>query len=76
MNTTEQLLTDTLDQALAMYCEARQRSDDEKAAASRELRCYLPVLIQLDTIDPVRLTEKALRHLYGLEYRPSPVALH
>ena len=40
------------------------------------MRCYLPVLIQHDTIDPVRLTEKALRHLRELEYRPSATALH
>jgi hypothetical protein len=75
-NKTEQLLTDTIDQALAIYCEARHRSDGEKAAASRELRAYLPVLIQLDTIDPERLTEKALRHLRELEYRPSSVAVN
>jgi hypothetical protein len=73
MNTTEQLLTATIDEALAIYCEARPRSDGEKAAASRELRCYLPVLIQHETIDPERLTEKALRHLRELEYRPQPL---
>lgn len=76
MNTTEQLLTDTIEQTIEIYCETKHRSDDEKAAASRELRCYLPVLIQHDTIDPVRLTEKALRHLRELEYRPSATALH
>jgi hypothetical protein len=76
MNTTEQLLTDTIEQTIAIYCEARHRSDDEKTAAARELRCYLPVLIQHDTIDPARLTEKALRHLSELEYRPQPTALH
>ena len=73
MNTTEQLLADTIDQALAIYCEGRHRSDNEKAAASRELRCYLPVLIQHASIDPERLTEKALRHLRELEYRPQPL---
>jgi len=73
MNTTEQLLIDTIDQALAIYCEARHRSEAEKAAASRELRCYLPVLLQHDTIDPERLTEKALRHLREIEYRPQPL---
>jgi len=76
MNTTEQLLTDTIERTIEIYCETKHRSDDEKAAASRELRCYLPVLIQHDTIDPLRLTEKALRHLRELEYRPSAAALH
>jgi hypothetical protein len=76
MNATEQLLTDTIEQTIVLYCEARHRSDDERAAASRELRCYLPVLIRHDTIDPMHLTEKALRHLSELEYRPRPAALH
>ena len=72
MNTTEQLLMDTIEQAIAVYCETRRRTDDEKAAALRELHCYLPVLIHHDTIDPERLTEKALRHLRELEHRPRP----
>jgi hypothetical protein len=57
---------------MVIYSETRPRTDDEKAAALRELRCYLPLLIGHATADPIKLTGKALRHLRELEHRPRP----
>jgi hypothetical protein len=68
----ERLLAETIEQAMAIYSETRPRTDDEKAAALRELRCYLPVLINHNVADPICLTGKALRHLRELEHRPRP----
>lgn len=72
MNSDRRLLDDTIEQAMAIYSETRPRTDDEKAAALRELRCYLPLLIGDSTADPIKLTGKALRHLRELERRPRP----
>ena len=68
----ERLLAETIEQAMAIYCETRPRTDDEEAAALRELRCYLPLLINHNVTDPIGLTGKALRHLRELEHRPRP----
>ncbi len=72
MNTHEQLLTEAIEQTIAIYCQARPRTEDETAAAERELRCYLSILIKHNFDDPIRLTDRALRHLRALEYRPTP----
>jgi len=74
MDTTERLLDETIEQAIAIYSEARPRTEDEKAAALRELRCYLPILIKHNLTDTMRLTARALRHLRELEGRPRPAA--
>lgn len=73
MNSDRRLLDDTIEQAMAIYSETRPRTDAEKAAALRELRCYLPLLIGRSTSNPIKLTGKALRHLRELEHRPRPV---
>jgi hypothetical protein len=70
MNTYEQLLTETIEQTIAIYCSTRPRTEDEMAAALRELRCYLPIMITQNVTDRIRLAGKALRHLRELEYRP------
>jgi len=66
----ELLLAQTIDQTMAIYAECRRRSDEEIAAASRELRCYLRILI--DQGDRTRLAVRSLAQLPELEYRPSP----
>jgi hypothetical protein len=53
MNSDERLLAETIEQAMAIYSEARPRTDDEKEAALRELRCYLPLLITRKIADPI-----------------------
>jgi len=68
----ERLLDDAIAQAMAIYSETRPRTDDEKAAALRELRCYLPLLIGDNAANAISLTGKALRHLRELEHRPRP----
>ncbi len=72
MNSDERLLAETIEQTISIYSETRPRTDDEKAAALRELHCYLPLLINHNMADPIRLTGKALRHLRQLEHRPRP----
>ena len=62
MHSDERLLTETIEQAMAIYSETRPRTADERAAALRELRCYLPLLIKHNIADPICLTGKALRH--------------
>ena len=72
MNSHQQLLNDTIEQAMAIYAGTRPRTDDEKAAALRELRCYLPLLLGDGAANAINLTGKALRHLRELEHRPRP----
>lgn len=73
MDANEGLLTETIAQTIAIYSVTRRRTPDEKATALRELRCYLPVLINQGVTDRTRLTVKALTHLRELEHRPLPV---
>lgn len=72
MSSDQRLLDDAIEQAMAIYSETRPRTDDEKAAALRELRCYLALLIGDSRANPINLTGKALRHLRELEHRPRP----
>jgi hypothetical protein len=74
MHSDERLLTETIEQAMAIYSETRPRTADERADALRELRCYLPLLIKHNIADPICLTGKALRHLRELEHRPRPAS--
>jgi hypothetical protein len=69
----EEILSEVIMQTMAIYAETRQRTVDETAAAERELRCYLPLLIkQSDAGHHMHLIAKGLRHLRELEGRPAP----
>jgi len=46
VNGNDAILTETIAQTLAIDSETRRPTSNEKEAALRELRCYLPVLIK------------------------------